>query len=1119
MPSHRYCSGFIILLSPLVASGSILLAIIDIAEIMVPPCFNTCCGGIGSGTGNEIVKYSWKKLKTHACYFIYCKKKFEKLKEQFDLLKAIRDDTQQKVEAAKRNNKVISDEVNLWLNKVLELEGKFNNIEKNFNRIVEDEKFCIPSLVSRYKVGREATRKKDKALKLLDRSNFQAFSHPLDPSTVNHPSNADFVSFGATKEAMQKVIDALNDDKVNLIGIYGMGGVGKTTLMEEIGRMVKGAKTFDVVIDVVVSQNPNIAQIQRDIADALDMRESSNKMLATRLKQEKKVLIMLDDVWARLELVKAVGIPYREHKGCKVILTSRKAETCNVMETDVSVEVATLSEEDSWHLFRMRAGQVAASDGIEPIARKVAQECCGLPLAIVVVGRALRSYKDSSAWEDALSQLKQAVPLNMEEVEEKLYKPLELSYQNLKTAELKQLFLYCCLFREDYDISEDEVTRYAVGENLLSNLSTLEDVRGRVHFLLQKLKLSCLLLDSKKAGCVKLHDVVRDVAVYIGSKDNNHFLVKAGHGLTDWPECGNLSDCKRISLSNNFLQEIPEKPNCSKLILLLLNMNPITWVPINFFENMATLTVLDFSNTGITSLPSSLTCLNGLGTLRLDRCKQLKDINVVGELKTLIILTLQECRGISALPETIDGLLKLKLLDLSNCTSLQILRNFIPKLTQLEELYLRGYNVTEELLVEVASLKRLVRVELYVKCARDFSEQVFPNNAYKVLRHFIIYNEPDWFSLASKYQRNFFIKQASQSMISWGKPFLRSAEELRLDSCQWNFTDLMSCFATLKSLLIVNCHQIQCLLWSTDDTPSNAFGELMKLTLSDMEKLEQVCHGQLPAHSLGKLRTLELRWCRNIVDILPQDLLQRVHPSLVELLLEGCPGPHVLLNFEGLGHDSIIFPKLQMIRVSQMSDVISFCNGVVPPGSLHNLTTFEVVNCKKLLNLFSQTLDTTHSRLLPSETFKKLKQLQIMGCPCLKHVFLPSIANELQSLERLEIKNNSSIETIIANEEGCNLKKGAFPILKRLLFIKLPRLICFFEGEPAKTLDWPSLEYIHFGDCSNLARLPIGHESAQKLKKVHVARLDDVNWFESLKWEVDTIKSRFDIIQSINEVK
>ncbi|KAG6502416.1 hypothetical protein ZIOFF_042309 [Zingiber officinale] len=637
-----------------------------------------------------------------------------------------------------------------------------------------------------------------------------------------------------------------------------MGGVGKTALLEEIRRKVKEAEMFDLVIDVVVSQNPNIAQIQRDVADALGMSESSNKMLVTRLKQEKKVLIMLDDVWAQLELVKEVGIPYQEHNGCKVILTSRSAELCNLMETDVSVEVATLSEEDSWQLFRMRAGQVLESDDIEVVARKVAQECCGLPLAIVVVGRALRSYKDSRYWEEALSQLKQSVPSNIGNVEEKLYKSLELSYQNLKSSELKQLFLYCCLFHKDYDISEEEVTRYAVGENLLSNISTLEEARGRVHFLLETLKLSCLLLDSKKPRCVRLHGVVRDVAVYIGSKYDNHFLVKAGLHLRYWRERENFAAWDRISLMNNDLQEIPENPNCSKLVLLLLNMNPITSLPTNFFENMVTLNVLDLSDTYITCLPLSSACLKKLGTLRLDRCKWLNDINVVGELKTLIILSLRECIQISALPENIVALVKLKLLDLSYCTSLPIPRNLIPKLTRLEELYFRGCNVTEALFIE--------------------------------------------------------------------------------------------------------------------------------------------------------------------------------------------------------------------------------------------------------------TLDTIHSRLLPSDTFKKLKQLKIMGCPCLKHVFLPSIANEFQSLEKLEMKNNGSIETIITDKEVCDLKKGAFPMLQQLLLIKLPRLGCFFIGEPAKTLDWPSLEYIHLSDCSNLARLPIGRESAQKLKKLHVASLNDVIWFKTLKWKDNTTKSRFDIM-------
>lgn len=112
----------------------------------------------------------------------------------------------------------------------------------------------------------------------------------------------------------------------------------------------------------------------------------------------------------------------------------------------------------------------------------VAQECGGLPLAVFVVGRALQGYKEKGAWHDVLSQLKQSIPTNLEGVEEQLFKSLELSYKQLKTAELKVLFLYCCLFREDYDISEDELTRYAVWESLLSDVVTLEDVRDTAFF-------------------------------------------------------------------------------------------------------------------------------------------------------------------------------------------------------------------------------------------------------------------------------------------------------------------------------------------------------------------------------------------------------------------------------------------------------------------------------------------------------------------------------------------------------------------------------------------------------------------------------------------------------------
>ncbi|KAG1347291.1 disease resistance protein SUMM2 [Cocos nucifera] len=982
-------------------------------------------------------------------------------------------------------------------------------------------KGCSPNCCWRYQLGKEATKKKADVEGLLEEGKFESVSQLPPPATIESMPVGDFMAFSSTRIAMDKVMNALEDENKHLIGIYGMGGVGKTTLMEEIGRRLQKDKKFDAVIKVVVSQNPNIEQIRREIAEELGMTlwgsgEPAARKLATRLRKEKKIAIMLDDIWARLEL-KDIGIPFGDdHKGCKILLTSRKSEVCDLMETDVSVLVDVLSEEDSWDLFKSKAGNVVETSDVEPVARKVAKECGGLPLAIVVVGRASRGFIERSVWDDALRQLKESTPTNLEGVEEQLFKSLELSYKQLKTDEMKVLFLYCCLFREDYDVSEDELTRYAVGEGLLKGVYALEDVRSRVHFLVEKLKASCLLLPSDKVGCVKLHDVVRDVAVYIASKDDNHFFVKAGLGVRDWPEGANLEPCKRISLMNNELWALPDQPNCSKVVTLLLNINPITsGIPSNFFQRMAALSVLDLSDTDIESLPSSLAHLTNLATLRLDRCNKLQDITMVGKLKKLELLGLQKCR-ISVLPEEIGTLVNLKLLDISNCSSLMIPSNLLSKLTRLEELYMIGCSANKDLLAEISFSKRLARLHVYVRDAKDFSQDFLPANAWENLSHFIVYNELDWFYLASLYRRNFYLKGVSNS-LNWAKVLLGKTEDLMLDDCQWDIVNLVkldeqNCFAGLKKLRITRCHRIVCLLDTTSAAPSNAYGDLEIINLWNLENLSRICQGPLPALSFGKVRILDIMRCKKLDNIMSCDLLQRVHCSLEELAIKQCDEPRVVFNFDGLQQGSIMLPNLSKLTLQLLPNLTTIWTGVVSQGSLQKLSTVEVSSCNKLAYLFSCQLDTGHQRLLPPGTFMNLKELKISRCGGLSSLFLPSMVHELLRLEKLELKDNEAMEKIVAEENGVQLEKGAFPLLKDLLLINLSNLSSFYGGEPAAIfLDWPSLKYIKLGGCPSLKRLPIGPESAPKLKKVLVAGPDDVEWFQNLEWEDASIPSRFRI--------
>lgn len=84
-----------------------------------------------------------------------------------------------------------------------------------------------------------------------------------------------------------------------------------------------------------------------------------------------------------------------------------------------------------------------------------------------------------------------------------------------------------------------------------------------------------------------------------------------------------------------------------------------------------------------------------------------------------------------------------------------------------------------------------------------------------------------------------------------------------------------------------------------------------------------------------------------MIVILPQELLQRVHSSLEELVNDFA-GPEAILNIEGLPQGSILLPNLQTVKLLNMPNLTSFCTGAVPHGSLRNLTLIEVASCTKL---------------------------------------------------------------------------------------------------------------------------------------------------------------------------
>jgi Cdc6-like AAA superfamily ATPase len=136
------------------------------------------------------------------------------------------------------------------------------------------------------------------------RKKFPTVSHKAPPDPIEFLPSKEFTSSESSKEAFEQIMKALIDDKVNMIELCGMGGVGKTTLVKEVGRKAKELQLFDEVLMATVSPNPNVIDIQRRMADSLGLlfqpeesKQGRTDRLWKRLKTEKKMLIILDDVW------------------------------------------------------------------------------------------------------------------------------------------------------------------------------------------------------------------------------------------------------------------------------------------------------------------------------------------------------------------------------------------------------------------------------------------------------------------------------------------------------------------------------------------------------------------------------------------------------------------------------------------------------------------------------------------------------------------------------------------------------------------------------------------------------------------------------------------------------
>ncbi|WRX29617.1 NB-ARC - like 10 [Theobroma cacao] len=308
----------------------------------------------------------------------------------------------------------------------------------------------------------------------------------------------------------------------------------------------------------------------------------------------KNILIILDDVWEELEL-KAIGIPFGDdHKGLQNFFNRASSTT--------------------WALFKDKAGVEDDSPTLK-VAKEFARECNGLPLTIVTVAKALKG-KNLNGWIAANQRFKDSRHSDNQDVCGGIYS-LGLSYDYLENDNIQSCFLLCSLFPEDYVIKIEMLIICEIGQELFSNVDSIEVLRREIHEAVTTLQQSSLLLKAYDEESVKMHDVIRDFGHLIVSRGENRFMVKDGlmkRSISESFEC-----CTTISLWNIEINHLPNKVKFSKLKILFLKGKKSLRVPCAFFERMTTLRVLLLQDVVFTL--EALQFLANLLTLCFINCK------------------------------------------------------------------------------------------------------------------------------------------------------------------------------------------------------------------------------------------------------------------------------------------------------------------------------------------------------------------------------------------------------------------------------------------------------------------------------------------------------------------
>ncbi|GKV50321.1 hypothetical protein SLEP1_g57031 [Rubroshorea leprosula] len=886
------------------------------------------------------------------------KENVEDLKNKLRILEGRKEDVETRLQDEVCSEKQAKNEVVLWLQDVKKVNAEIQDVLKRVHSA---------SYFSRARLGKLAREKIDVLDAILQRGNFPEGLVVNKPATTLPIPVEDLEGEDTVKE---EILGYLKGNEVPMIGVCGIGGVGKTTIMKHIhNELLLMESRFDNVIWVTVSYPLNVVRLQHEIAKRMNESFPENEdeqSWASRLMQimgKVKSVLILDDVWHRFTL-KDVGIPSpTKENGCKIVITSRKVDVCQFLGCEI-VKVSPLSEEESLNLFLDRVGRdILQNQELGEILKLMVKECAGLPLAIVVIAGSMIGVTNVHQWRHALNELRERLRAIAEGSEDQIFERLKFSYDRLQDSNTQNCFLSCSLYAADYQIRKENLVEQWIDEGLVEELGSRRAMLDKGWTILNKLENSCLLEKGHSEALIKMHDVVRDMALRI----NPQFMVKARMGLTEIPDEHEWTEnLEKVSLMQNEISDIPLNmcPNCPILTTLMLQWNSkLTQISDCFFANMQGLKCLNLSGTSIESLPHSICNLENLTTLLLRHCRQLKHVPCLAKLQALKKLDMLKA-GIDVVPEGIDILVNLQYLDLRSLQLVELPTQILGNLSHLQHLTVYSKSTTSKIKgEEVRGLKKLETFQAQLYDLQDLNNYV-KSNHFKRLSNY-------WLAVG-QVEEGFdpFINNFSKG-ISLGECEIGGedsvvlpddVQELWIYRCRKfrSLSDIYSLQKTteLKFCSITGCEEIGCVVDMVTSSSSfiNNLGGLWLYKLPNLSVVVNVEGVEATSpHIFSNLKFFGMWECSRMKGLFSLELLQGLQ-NLEAITVWNCQQMEEIIGWEGEEENhtadattttTFTLPKLRQLNLQNLPELKRICptRGVMVCDSLQQL---QIEECPKL---------------------------------------------------------------------------------------------------------------------------------------------------------------------------